>query len=334
MFQRDGNDGDLASDRLWKPLDSEAEHEYPMAFEVTRNGNKSMTLTLGVQDHVMSSEIAQDILSNFEERICTLSQIPATQLLQKDEGLTNGVRHVNREDVEKESQHVVPRMNGHIAFQWTAQANSIRNVIADLAGVEKESVSADTSIFELSLDNIDAIKLSSRLSKLGIRLAVSVIMRWRTIRKMTAQLASSLDTRLDDQHVLFSQLESSLTKFLESESQIPADACQILPVTPIQEAMVSEMIASDYTHYYNHDVLELEPSVDISRLRDAWQAVVNANPILRTSFVEVWDPEIPVSYAPVVHDQDKIGLPYRRITREVYRYYYRASKIAGSIRLV
>lgn len=53
-------------------------------------------------------------------------------------------------------------MNGHIAFQWTAQANSIRNIIADLAGVEKESVSADTSIFELGLDSNDAIKLSSR----------------------------------------------------------------------------------------------------------------------------------------------------------------------------
>ena len=70
--------------------------------------------------------------------------------------------------------------------------------------------------------------------------------------------------------------------------------------------MVSEMTASYYTHYYNHDVLELEPNVDISRLRDAWQAVVNANLILRTSFVEVWDPKIPVSYAQVVHDQDKM----------------------------
>lgn len=305
VFQRGDNDGELASDRLWKPLDSEAEHEYPLAFEVTRNGNKSMTLTLAMQDHVMSSETAQGILSSFEQHICTLSQNPTTQLLQKDEGLTNGIEHVNGEDVEK-GQHDVPTMNGHIAFQWTRQADSIRNVIADLAGVEKESVSADTSIFELGLDSIDAIKLSSRLSKLGIRLTVSVIMRWRTIREMTEQLTSSLDTGLDKQHVLFGQLESSLTKFLESESQIPADACRILPATPIQEAMMAEMTASDYAHYYNHDVLELEPNVDISKLRDAWQAVVKANPILRTSFVEVWDPKIPVSYAQVVHDQDRM----------------------------
>src|SRR5699024_5773698 len=120
------------------------------------------------------------------------------------------------------------------------------------------------------------------------------------------QLASPLDTGLDNQHFLLGQLESSLTKFLESESQIPADACQIVPATPMQEAMVAEMVASAYAHYDNHDDLELETNVDITRLRDAWQAVAKASPIHRTSFVEVWDPKIPVSYAQIVHDQDRM----------------------------
>lgn len=294
VFQRSDNESKQSGKDLWKELDSEADHEYPLAFEVSRNGNVSFTATLAVQDHVMSSEMAQEILANFEQLLFELWQDPTQELPQT-------IVHTDTRQAANQASVDTPNGNQNQSFEWTPVASSIRGVIADLAGVDQQSVGAETSIFEVGLDSIDAIKLSSRLKKLGIHLGVSVIMRHRAIREMMEQLASPNHPMQRDGRSSVENLEKDLTEFLRKEEQLPKDVCRILPATPIQEAMVAEMIASDYGHYYNHDVLELEPHVDIVRLVDAWKAIVNANPVLRTSFVEVWDPKIPVSYAQVIH---------------------------------
>lgn len=294
------NDNPPLAKKLWKALDSEVEHDYPLAFEVVRNDNESLTATIAVQGRVMPLEMAHELLSSFVRHLNQLPENPARELPQI----------VSHADVQEDGQQApisAPQTdNGH-SFQWNPQTTNIRDVIADLAGIDKQSVGADMSIFEFGLDSIDAVKLSSRLKKLGTHLPVSVIMRRRTIRDMMEQLTSA-NSITPNAPSLLGRLEKELTEFLKREGQLPKDACRILPATPIQEAMVAEMVASDYSHYYNHDVLKLEPHVDLAKLVDAWKAVVNANPILRTSFVEVWDPEIPVCYAQVVHKEERLDI--------------------------
>ena len=294
VFRRSDNEDTLSGQRLWKELDSEADHEYPLAFEIARNDNISFTATIAIQDHVMPSEMAQETLADFERLLYELLRDPTQKLplaaaspsIQKDE---------NQASVD------APKDNHSQSFQWTPHASIIRSIIADLAGVDQQSVGSETSIFEFGLDSIDAIKLSSRLKKRGIQLGVSTIMRHRTIIDMVEQSTSPSHTMQHDGHSSIGRLQKELTEFMEREVQLPEDGCRVLPATPIQEAMVAEMLASGYIHYYNQDVLELAPHVDIVKLVDSWRAVVNANPILRTSFCEVWDPKIPVSYAQVVH---------------------------------
>ncbi|KAJ5368803.1 Nonribosomal peptide synthase sidC [Penicillium cataractarum] len=303
VFQREDADIEASTGSLWQPLDSEAQHEYPLAFEVVRNGNESLTLTLAAKGHVLSSEAAEQLLANFQRILSEFSQNPDHEL-----PYINGVAEESHAYTNGET--VMPNgVNGaaHAAnssFQWTNQASTIRDVVATLAGVDAQSISEETSIFEVGLDSIDAIKLSSRLGKLGIKLPVSAIMRYRNVKAMTSQLAVTNHQEQNGSYPLLSQMEGALTSFLRKEGLMPEDACRVLPATPIQEAMVAEMSASVYQNYYNHEVLQLEPHVDLTRLQEAWRAVVKAHSILRTSFVEVWDPEISASYAQIVHNED------------------------------
>ena len=298
VFQREDPDSESSTRDLWGPLYSEAQHEYPLAFEIVRNGNKSLTATLAAKSHLLSSEEAQQILYSFEQLLFDFAQNPDHEL-----PYINGVA----EDVQ-------PLTNGHIGspddavmstdksqFQWTDQACTIRKVIASLAGVEEQSINEGASIFEVGLDSIDAIKLSSRLSKSGIKLPVSSIMRYRNIKAMSDQLATTNQSDKSEVNQILGQLEGKLSNFLRDEGLLPEGASRILPATPIQEAMMAEMTTSGHQHYYNHEILEIEPGVDLAKLQEAWAVVVKAHPILRTSFVEVWDPEIPVSYAQIVH---------------------------------
>ncbi|CAG7956192.1 unnamed protein product [Penicillium salamii] len=309
VFQREDDHVEPLAKDLWQTVSSEAEHEYPLAFEVVRNGNQSLTVTLAAKGNVVSLEETQQLLSKFETILSQFAQDP-DRALPKIEGdyqpITNGVdahepRHVNGEHINGD------QINGS-TFEWTPHALTIRNVISTLAGVEVESIGENTSIFEVGLDSIDAIKISSRLSKAGIKLPVSSIMRHRTVKAMSAQLSLANGHAKNGDSSLLEKLEKSLVKFLESEGALPTDATRVLPATPIQEAMVAEMTSSGYEHYYNHEILELEPGVDLGRMEAAWRAVIRAHPILRTSFVEVWDPEIAVSYAQIVHSEDHIDI--------------------------
>lgn len=303
VFQRENADTDASTGSVWQPLYSNAKHEYPLAFEIVRNGNESLTLTLAVKDYVLSAKGASQLLLKFQEILSQFAQNPDHELPCINGVAEESHMHANGETVAPSGMNGAA-ISSDSSFQWTSQASTIRDVIATLAGVDVQSVSEETSIFEVGLDSIDAIKLSSRLGKLGIKLPVSGIMRCRSVKAMTSQLSEANHNEQSMTYPMLSQMENSLTKFLEKEGLMPQDACRCLPATPIQEAMIVEMAASTYQHYYNHEVLRLEPHVDLARLKEAWRAVVKAHPILRTSFVEIWDPEISVSYAQIVHDEN------------------------------
>ncbi|KAJ5777126.1 hypothetical protein N7520_000372 [Penicillium odoratum] len=300
VFQRKNSDEKSSASHPWIPIDSEAEHVYPLAFEIVRQGNKHLTLTLAAKSHAMSFGTAHELLSDFEKVLSEFSQNPNHEMPYLN-GISEGIPTQVNEYKVQESPN--PLGGGDSSFQWTSQACKIRDVIASLSGVSAASIRGETSIFEVGLDSIDAIKLSSRLSKVGIKLPVSTIMRSRTIKACACQLAVSYNDEQNETPPLLGQIEQSLTEFLKKEGLLPRDTCRVLPATPIQEAMVAEMTASDYQHYYNHEVLKIEPHVDRKKLQEAWAAVVKAHPILRTSFVEIWDPEIPAAYAQVVHSE-------------------------------
>lgn len=300
VFQRDSADDESSTSKLWTPLDGEAQHEYPLAFEITRNGNESLTATLAAKGNILSPETAQRMLFHFQHVLSEFAQNPDKELpyingVVEESPMTNGY------SAEPEQSLNEAEDSEDSSFNWGPQASAIRDVIASLAGVEVDSIKPGTSIFEVGLDSIDAIKLSSRLSKFGIKLPVSSIMRHRNVKAMSAQLAVE-DTETNGTYPKLTHMTNKLTQFLEKENLVSRDVCQILPATPIQEAMIAEMSASEFQHYYNHDILQLEPNVDIERLREAWKAVVKAHPIFRTSFVEVWDPKIPTSYVQIIHD--------------------------------
>ncbi|KAJ6103233.1 hypothetical protein N7486_005660 [Penicillium sp. IBT 16267x] len=301
VFQRDNAEEESSASSLWSPIESEAEHEYPLAFEIVRHGNKYLTLTLAAKSHAVSLRTTQELLSNFEQILSEFAHNPNHEMHYLNGVAENSQAQINgNTKVQESPEHLA----SEFSFQWTPQACKIRDAIASLSGVDAASIRGETSIFEVGLDSIDAIKLSSRLSKVGIKLPVSTIMRGRTVKALASQHDVLIHDEQNGTYPLLGRIEGSLTEFLEKERLLPQGACRVLPATPIQEAMVAEMTASGYQHYYNHEVFKLEPQVDRTKLQEAWTTVVKTHSILRTSFVEVWDPEIPISYAQIVHSED------------------------------
>lgn len=315
VFQRESTKHGSPAELLWRSRASEALLDYPLALEISRRDDEDLTLTLAAKGDVLSVPAAQALLSSLKQVLFKFADDPEQRLIHG--GLAE-FDLVQKDGMGKRPDASArPTNNGcKPSFQWTTEAHTLRDVISSLAEVEAHTIAETTSIFEVGLDSIDAIKLSSRLSKYGIKIPVSMIMRQRTVESMVTQLAVMGRSEQNGTRTLLGQMERDLTEFLEREKVLTPERYRVLPATPIQEAMVAEMSESRFHRYYNHQILQVEPHVEMGRLQKAWEAVIRTHPILRTSFVEVWDPKIPVSYAQIVHNEEMVDFQTVQLNRQ------------------
>ncbi|WEW57918.1 hypothetical protein PRK78_003385 [Emydomyces testavorans] len=289
---------------LWLPIASYAKTDYPLAFESSDDGDGSLVATIVVNDRILSSESAKRLVNQFKDSLLRFLEDQSIPLQSLNDTLTSNGTLVSN-IVKEDSQAILNKAsaNGTSHFEWSPKAEQLRHEIARLANTDNTMVDENTSILELGLDSIDAIKLSSRLKKLGIALPVSKIMHCRTIKVMAKEIGSIQEFD-DSSLVSLASLETALRASLENDGVDLTGIEHVLPATPLQEGMLAEMLSSDYTHYFNHDVLEVASHVEMDKLRAAFAKAVEANPILRTSFAQLSDPNLPYSFAQLVNSAD------------------------------
>ncbi|OCK85807.1 acetyl-CoA synthetase-like protein [Lepidopterella palustris CBS 459.81] len=301
VFQK-GNEeaANWADNDLWHLIDNVSQADYPLAFEVEQQDQETLKLTITAQGHMANQESSFGLLEEFENALNSLLANPEALISES----------IGKVDESSFDCYYSSEMNGvtetpineSAKFEWTCEACKIRAEIARLANIDIATVNECTSILELGLDSIDAIKLSSRLKKRSINISVSQIMRGLTISKMLQEMSSCTTNKAP---VFLLQGLRPQRRILEhhllQNGYNLENVESVLPVTPLQEAMVAEMLTSDFKRYFNHDVLKITPGVDIRKLQDAWTRVVINSPILRTSFVEVDDPGMENSFVQLIH---------------------------------
>ncbi|KAH8732141.1 hypothetical protein GQ44DRAFT_793484 [Phaeosphaeriaceae sp. PMI808] len=285
-----------ARNENWRLLEGEAGADYPLAFEVEQNPKNRWNLTLVTQGHMSDITASNELISRFEEAIQQAINDP-TSTVRTVMAATGFVRNVSQ--AEEFSANGVNSLSD---FVWTDYATILRDTLIDLTGSNFDDVNESTSIFGLGLDSIDAIKLSSKLKKRGVNLPVSGIMRGLTIAKMlesvqTTDVSIEIERDLDECLILS---KNELRTFVEQQRNNIGPVTDILPLTPLQEAMIAEMVTSGFTRYYNFDIVKIQKGTDIDQLRNAWTRVTKASPILRTCFVEISDPHIESTFAQVI----------------------------------
>jgi amino acid adenylation domain-containing protein len=292
--------GNSSTSDIWKPVQTMPRAEYPLAFELELDSRNGLKATVVAKRDVATKEMLRRMLDSFEKSLGLLRQDPGQQIKEhfrisvacdNAKGRMNGTKK-NTND-----------MNGVHNFLWTGEAKRVRTEISKLALLEEDEVDEHSSLFSLGLDSIDAVKLASRLKKIGMAITVSALIRAQTIPQILSSLQQDAGRKT-------AKLEGSRLQRLEQ--QLPThvslggsfDSTQIeriLPATPNQEALISEMVRSDFQEYYNHDIMRLAPEVDLDRLLQAWDSVIRQSPILRTSFAEVTSPDVETVYAQIVH---------------------------------
>lgn len=297
-FDRDTESMPVDTPTLWTNVRSKSIADYPLAFEGVVTKQNSLKVTLVAQPHIADESALNSLLDDFQRAlngIVSDNDFPVVQNKTPSESMSNST------GARKSSTS--PRFQNNVdAFVWTSQARELRKEIAVMAGTSIEQVTEDTTLFELGLDSIDAVKLVTRLRRIGIVLMTSQLMKKPTIRGIliTSTPNHQVNGDTSSEMEILEAMEVDLADHLKTTGLDFSEVEAVLPPTHLQDSMVAEMVASDFQRYLNHDVLELSRNTDLTILRTAIETVIEKSPILRTVFVELDDPKFSPAYGQVI----------------------------------
>lgn len=300
LFSFQHNEATTAEGRgLWKAVHSDSDVDYPLALEASLDTDGYLTLLLVTQEGSDSSGELVGMMDDLEASFDAMVKNLGDHVLQ---GRPQSVSRVDRGGALNGRASSV-ELTGP-TFAWTREAIQVRDEIARLAGTAPESIAETTHIFGLGLDSIDVIKLSARLKKHGIKIKTGELMKAQTVAAIIQILQSRAGhseeaSRSNVMQGLESKICSSLKEYAAALGGV-GDHEIVLPTTPLQDSMVMEMIESGFQLYFNHDIRELAPTVDLDKLKNAWKAVVAGSPILRTKFLPIDIPFLEAAYCQVI----------------------------------
>ncbi|KAF5230490.1 hypothetical protein FANTH_13811 [Fusarium anthophilum] len=290
-FQIEEATGANENSLLFDVADSPATPDYPLALEAVYGYSGNLRLTLVAQGHIASSQVLNGLLDDIEHFTSLAASSPESEVP------VPAIERNRNPDANNERIQTHELDN----FEWSQEAQMVRNEVAFLADAAPSDLDENVSILELGLDSIDVIKLSTTLSRRGIHLSPSHIMRHKTIANILADssdLSLKPPTSADDASLL--QAKTRLREYLESVDADLGRVESVLPPTHLQESMVAGMIQSDFASYFNHDILRVSDHVDTTRLVDAWKELIQRTPILRTGFVQVAQQNLDMTYCQVI----------------------------------
>ncbi|KAG7451863.1 putative peptide synthetase [Guyanagaster necrorhizus] len=166
---------------------------------------------------------------------------------------------------------------------------TVVKLVAETAELEETSVLLNSSFIALGIDSLRGVRFLTLAREAGLKsLAILDVLQNPTPVYLARRIMESQDQDADT---------DVPTKHVEILEQFAAEAgaavwkehghmARIMPATPMQASLLALYLRSEgQSGYINHSVYTLTQGVDSNRFKQAWEAVVHRNAILRTSFI-------------------------------------------------
>ncbi|KAL2759290.1 hypothetical protein ACRALDRAFT_1047315 [Sodiomyces alcalophilus JCM 7366] len=190
---------------------------------------------------------------------------------------------------------------------WSETETAIRVVLADVAGLPIEAVCKDATCYQLGLDSISTIKVSSILRKRGVHLGVRQLLVASSISTMAsiADNASASRTESTD-HASLQQCEIpgriDVRDILEGAGLEDDQVEEVLQALPVQVYMMTCWQNSEGQIFYPEFDYQITIPVTLDTLQTAWSRLVSTEPMLRMCLVATGDREFPFVQALIKPD--------------------------------
>ncbi|KAI6132186.1 hypothetical protein EDD16DRAFT_1468633 [Pisolithus croceorrhizus] len=271
----------------WHVLHSDLSRpDFPLSVEVLLDG-KIDTLVIRVAyyecDNIPSA--VDCILANFE----------AVLLNILENGFGTSLPVAIRGDLKRDAepaQGVTKDAVQENDVNGTLDLQPLNMAVSEFLRVSPDFLLPSTSLISVGLDSIRAVGLSRFLRQRGFTVTAADILRHPTLRQLSvfARPSHLVQQEADDasKDFLYRQLEE-LQVYVDpfAYKLCAEDKVSLFPTTELQAGMLSQArttLATSGQLYFHAFVMTLEPQTDLSRLKTAWDIVVQHLSILRTTF--------------------------------------------------
>lgn len=209
--------------------------------------------------------------------------------------LFNGLSHEQLMDLTT-SKIPIRSVNGE-------ESQEVIKILSNFTGIEPDNISGDTSIFDLGVDSISALQLSTAFKNQGFAAcSPATLLQNPIIADLIAALYETLSSSLKDSRVKESQqiiqaYNHRYRVFVHRALNLPADNIEyIAPCSALQQGIISKSVTDEVRGtYFNSFVLHLNDDIVDEGVKAAWTQLIESHSILRTMFVKTSEGYIQVA---------------------------------------
>ncbi|QYT00338.1 hypothetical protein H0G86_007424 [Trichoderma simmonsii] len=176
-----------------------------------------------------------------------------------------------------------------VAQPTSDNERKMQRIWAEVLNIAPESIGTNDSFFFLGGSSIAAMKVVAGAGRAGYELSVADIFRTPKLGELVSCSFQRITkaTKLVKPFELFRDLDiSSFKRDVSKQYQLePSKIIDAYPCTPLQEGLLA-LTSKRQGDYVMQAVFSIEPGVVVEKLRQAWETVYKALPLLRTRIVE------------------------------------------------
>ncbi|KAL6231349.1 hypothetical protein BDW75DRAFT_243990 [Aspergillus navahoensis] len=183
----------------------------------------------------------------------------------------------------------------------TSTEGQLQELWADILHLPVTKVGIHDNFFQIGGDSVVAMRMVTTKSARLLKLTVADIFQNPRLSDLANVLSSrsskeersEVENMMEDDPEPFSlwyahedlQHRHEQLQQIAQECDVPVSSIQdVYPCTPLQEAMMA-ITSRQSAAYINRQVFELDDSIDVNRLQEAWRKLAQAVPTLRTRIV-------------------------------------------------
>ncbi|RDA90824.1 hypothetical protein CP533_1536 [Ophiocordyceps camponoti-saundersi (nom. inval.)] len=302
LFQKTPGAGQ-AGGKLFRSVDGQAAVEYPVCVEAEPvDDDDRLIWRIACHAQLFSSKEVDLLLSRLDEVLqFMLREETAGVLSFRDpEGVSicglPPVKTLEKDAVDCQSKPAYDGLPSEEEEEvWGHTASAIRDVLSQVSGVPVELITLRSSLYQLGLDSISAVKVSMLLRKKSkVDLKPRELVKLSSIREMADQARSAEEEQRPSRAERWTPPRSIDTDELLQECNISRDDIEaMLPATPMQTYMLTASEKPGGGVFFPEFLYRVTGIDDELKVREAWQTLIDRAIILRTRFLATTSDEVP-----------------------------------------
>ncbi|KAL2813202.1 hypothetical protein BDW59DRAFT_167586 [Aspergillus cavernicola] len=265
---------------VWVPYEADdyvGEAEYKLNMEVD-HGHDGIVVRATCNSRYITQEMLDKLMDDFEVAFVDIIEHPTRCSTTIPQGLG---------ELPLKQGSVKPQEPVSGESEPPAHEAIIRSVLAEVAGIPLEEINPATSIFNLGLDSLSAIRIASICRSKGLKTGVGDILQGNTLRGISQRVRPISTPEQPSQGALIKDYNRVEREVLEMLHLKKESVEIILPCLPGQFYHLVSWLKSGRKLLEPAWTFFSRERIDSAKLRGAWLELRKRHPVLRTVFAAI-----------------------------------------------